>query len=90
MFTNSGMVLPGIAAMLAACARASPGQAAASKALVAAVTALHDETKVSLLWAICEGTSCRMAAFGTAVLIHAGTRACQADAIKALVTAVLL
>lgn len=38
-----------VAAMLAACARTSAGQADASKALVAAVTALHDETKVDVL-----------------------------------------
>ena len=37
-----------VAAMLAACARTSAGQADASKALVAAVTSLHDEGKVTL------------------------------------------
>ena len=35
-----------VAAMLAACARTSTGQADASKALTAALTALHDEGKV--------------------------------------------
>lgn len=37
-----------VAALLAACARTSAGQADASKALAAALTALHDEGKVSL------------------------------------------
>ena len=36
-----------VAAMLAACARTSAGQADASKALAAALTALHDEGKAS-------------------------------------------
>ena len=37
-----------VAAMLAACARTSAGQADASKALAAALTSLHDEGKVTL------------------------------------------
>ena len=36
-----------VAAMLAACARTSAGQADASKALAAALTSLHDEGKVT-------------------------------------------
>lgn len=38
-----------VAAMLAACARTSAGQADASKALAAALTGLHDEGKVIII-----------------------------------------
>ena len=56
MFTQrrrSGVV----AAMLAACARTSAGQADASKALVAALTSLHDEGKVGSISSVSLGSN---------------------------------